>query len=84
MGIDRDGLAALRDQAGLSLAQVAAVKRLVAKDSALKAQLYQEKARAANVPEHAAKVRDVYRGVWRDFAAPGWWVQDDSGSWRRK
>lgn len=83
VGIARDGSLDLRGTDGLSVAQVAGLKRLVAADNDLRADLYAEVARALNTDE-VGKVRAVFADTWRAKAQSGWWVQGDDGSWSRK
>lgn len=83
VGVAADGSVALRDTAGLSVQQVAGLKRLIAADNAARQSLYAEVAKALNTPE-TGKVQAVFAAKWRDKAQPGWWVQDDGGAWRRK
>ncbi len=83
VGIASDGSLVLRDTAGLSVPQVAGVKRLIAADNAARASLYAEVAAALNTQE-TGKVQAVFAAKWRDKAQSGWWIQGDDGSWRRK
>lgn len=83
VGIASDGSLVLRDAGGLSVPQVAGLKRLIAADNTARQNLYAEVARALNTPE-AGKVQAVFAAKWRDKAQSGWWVQDDNGSWRQK
>ncbi len=84
LGIDRNGFLALRHTKGLSVAQVAQVKRLISADNADRKRLYQEVARALNQPQNAGKVQGIFAAKWRSEAPGGWWVQDNGGNWRKK
>jgi len=85
VGIGQNGDLVLRNTDGLALPQVAGLKRLVAADNAERAALYQQVAAALNLdPSQADKVRGIFAAKWRGKAEPGWWVQDDNGSWRQK
>lgn len=85
VGIDRNGYLVVRDAGGLNLKQVADLKRLVEADNAARRQLYQEVARALNLPgSEAAKVQGIFAEKWREKANGGWWIQADDGQWRRK
>lgn len=83
VGVAADGSVALRDTAGLSVPQVAGLKRLIAADNAARQSLYAEVAKALNTPE-TGKVQAVFAAKWRDKAQPGWWIQGDDGAWRQK
>lgn len=85
VGITRDGFLEVRGTGGLSLSQVAELKRLVDADNAARRQLYEEVAKALNVaPEQVPRVRQIFARQWRDKAQPGWAVQTDDGRWGRK
>ncbi len=85
VGIDKDGFLAVRGTAGLSLPQVANLKRLVDADNAARRQLYDEVARALNLQSgQVAEVRKIFAKQWRDKGQPGWWMQTDDGQWVRK
>jgi len=85
VGINKDGFLETRDTSGLSLQQVAALKRLVDADNAARRQLYQEVAKALNLkPDQVPQVRQIFAKQWRDKADPGWAVQADNGQWGRK
>lgn len=83
VGIAADGSLVLRNNAGLSVQQVAGVKRLIAADNAARASLYAEVARALNTQE-VGKVQAVFADKWRSKAQAGWWVQGGNGSWAQK
>lgn len=83
VGIASDGSLVLRNSDGLSVQQVAGLKRLIAADNNLRANLYGEVARALNTAE-VGKVQAVFAETWRAKAQSGWWVQADNGSWSQK
>lgn len=84
LGIDKRGYLAERGTQGLSVQQVAQMKRLVNADNADRSRLYEEVARALNQPQNAGKVEGVFAGKWRSEAPGGWWIQEDNGNWRKK
>lgn len=85
VGIARNGLLELRDSAGLPMAEIGKLKRLVALDNDSRRQLYQEVARALSVdPSQEAKVGEIFADKWQEGAQPGWWVQGADGQWRKK
>ncbi|MBE0616539.1 MAG: YdbL family protein [Proteobacteria bacterium] len=85
VGINRDGYLEVRDTGGLTLPEVATLKRLVEADNAARRQLYVEVARALNLqPQQVNQVQEIFAREWRDKAQAGWWVQDDAGAWRKR
>lgn len=85
VGIDKDGFLEVRGTGGLSLPQVASLKRLVNADNAARRQLYEEVAKALNLkPNQVPQVRQIFSKQWRDKAEAGWAVQADNGQWGRK
>lgn len=83
VGIASDGTVALRDAAGVPLAQRAQVTSAIAAENADRAALYREIARANNHPEWEGDVRRTFAQRWIDRAQPGWWVQQ-GGKWVQK
>jgi uncharacterized protein YdbL (DUF1318 family) len=85
IGLTRDGMIDVRDQNAVALPDRATVKRLVAADNADRAQLYAEIAKANNHPEWEADVKKSFARRWvATGAKPGWYYQDDSGTWKQK
>jgi uncharacterized protein YdbL (DUF1318 family) len=84
VGVDKRGYLAERNTQGLSVPQVAQMKRLIAADNADRRRLYDEVARALNQPQNASKVEGIFAGKWRSEAPGGWWIQENNGNWRRK
>ena len=84
VGITNDGMLEVLDTEGLPLNQVAAVKRLVQADNADRNRLYQEVAKALDVPDQTEKVRGIFADKWRDKARSGWKIQRDNGQWVTK
>jgi len=85
IGIMKNGLLAVRNVKGLPMAQVANLRRLVSADNAARGRPYQEIARAMNLKGgQVGEIQKIFAKVWRDKAAPGWFIQEDNGAWRRK
>jgi uncharacterized protein YdbL (DUF1318 family) len=85
IGLTKDGLIEVRDLNAVALPDRATVKRLVAEDNADRAQLYSEIARASNHPEWEADIKKSFARRWvATGAKPGWYYQDDSGTWKQK
>ncbi len=83
VGIAADGTVALRDAAGVPLAQRTQLTGVIAAENADRAALYREIARANRHPEWEGEVRRTFAQRWIDRARPGWWVQR-GGQWVQK
>ncbi|APG27907.1 hypothetical protein A7E78_08700 [Syntrophotalea acetylenivorans] len=84
VGLNADGLLAIRDLAGLDLRSRGQAKRLVGEENSDRLRLYQEIARANDFPDKAAEVQAIFAESWRQQARRGWYLQDASGVWQRK
>ena len=85
VGITTDGYLEVRETKGLTLQQVAALKRLVQADNSDRQKLYAEVARALNLdPGQVKKVEEIFARQWQDKAASGWLVQKADGKWVKK
>lgn len=85
VGIGKDGMLVLRDTSGLSIRDVAEARRLVAADNQARTQLYQEVGKALNSPpERFSDLVKIFSDEWRQKAPAGWYIQEDSGAWKRK
>jgi uncharacterized protein YdbL (DUF1318 family) len=85
VGLTANGDVAVRDQAAVSLADRALVKRLVAEDNADRATLYAEIAKANGHPEWEPDIRRTFARRWIERGAkPGWYYQDSGGNWVQK
>jgi uncharacterized protein YdbL (DUF1318 family) len=85
VGINQDGLLAIRTTDGLSLKERAEVQQLVEAENRDREALYLEIAKANNFARDAVpKIKRIFAKSWADQARPGWWIQDAQGAWRRK
>lgn len=84
LGLNADGLLAIRDLTGLSLRSRSQAKRLVGEENDDRLRLYREIARANDFPDKADEVKDVFAESWRQQASAGWYLQDRDGAWQRK
>jgi len=85
VGESSSGYVEPRDMGALDLRQRADAGRLVQAENADRRRLYQEIIKANNFgAEFQPQVEKLFANSWRKEAAAGTWVQDDSGSWRRK
>ncbi len=83
IGIQADGLLAVRDAASVPLKDRNQVNKLVAAENADRQSLYQAIANANGHPEWAVQIKSTFAGRWVSNAQPGWWYQS-SGSWKQK
>lgn len=85
VGINQEGLLAIRNNEGLNLKERAEIQQLVDAENRDRERLYAEIARANNLsPDAVAKIKRIFAGRWKAQAQPGWWVQDEQGAWQRK
>lgn len=84
VGLTRDGLVEVRDQNLIPLPERNAARKLVADENADRANLYREIANANGHPEWETDIRKTFAQRWTERASSGWFVQDDSGAWRKK
>lgn len=83
IGIQSDGLLAVRDIGSVPLKDRNQVNKLVAAENADRQNLYQAIANANGHPEWAAQIKSTFAGRWVSNAQSGWWYQS-SGSWKQK
>ena len=83
IGIQADGLLAVRDAASVPLKDRNQVNKLVAAENADRQSLYQAIANANGHPEWAAQIKSTFAARWMSNAQSGWWYQS-SGSWKQK
>jgi uncharacterized protein YdbL (DUF1318 family) len=85
LGENNQGLLELRALDALSLKDKAAARTLLEQENRDRQQLYQELAVANNLPaDKVSDIASIFAQVNRQEAQPGWWIQDQSGSWKRK
>ncbi|MDP1773049.1 MAG: YdbL family protein [Methylobacter sp.] len=83
VGIQADGLLAVRDVESVPLKDRNQVNKLVAAENADRQSLYQAIADANGHPDWAAQIKSTFAGRWVSNAQSGWWYQS-SGSWKQK
>ncbi|WP_340121315.1 YdbL family protein [Methylobacter svalbardensis] len=83
IGIQADGLLAVRDAASVPLKDRNQVNKLVAAENADRQSLYQAIANANGHPDWAAQIKSTFAARWVSNAQSGWWYQS-SGSWKQK
>jgi uncharacterized protein len=83
IGIQSDGLLAVRDPASVPLKDRNQVNKLVAAENADRQSLYQAIANANGHPEWSTHIKSTFAASWVSNAQPGWWYQS-AGSWKQK
>ena len=84
VGLTRDGLVEVRDQNLIPLPERNSARKLVADENADRANLYREIANANGHPEWETDIRKTFAQRWTERASAGWFVQDESGAWKKK
>jgi uncharacterized protein YdbL (DUF1318 family) len=83
IGIQADGLLAVRDVESVPLKDRNQVNKLVVAENADRQALYQAIANANGHPDWTAQIKSTFAGRWVSNAQAGWWYQS-SGSWKQK
>jgi len=84
-GLTNKGLVEIRDESGLNLQAKAALRTLVKEDNSDRMKLYQEVAKALNIEaSQIERIQKIFAENWIKGAKPGWWVQQEDGTWIKK
>jgi uncharacterized protein len=83
IGIQGDGLLAVRDAANVPLKDRNQVNKLVASENADRQALYQAIANANGHPEWVTQIKSTFASRWVSNAQAGWWYQS-AGVWKQK
>lgn len=84
IGLDNTGLVAIRDRGAVSLSQRRELEQIVSEENADRRAVYREIAVANGHPEWEDRIRETFAERWIANARPGWYYQDETGSWQRK
>jgi hypothetical protein len=85
IGENNGGFLEVRDDSGLSLKDKATLRDLVRDENADRTKLYGEVAKALNIDaSQVGRVQKIFAQSWIGSAAPGWWVQKETGEWVKK
>jgi uncharacterized protein YdbL (DUF1318 family) len=85
IGENRQGLLEVRELGALSLPERRQVSNLVQQENRDRRSLYKEIATANKLGAEAVpEIQRIFANSWRDKSQPGWWVQNDGGSWQKK
>ena len=83
VGLQSDGLVAVRNAGAIDLAMRNQVKQLVAAENNDRRALYQAIAVANGHPEWSQQIQQTFARRWIAKAQPSWWYNDGSG-WKQK
>jgi uncharacterized protein YdbL (DUF1318 family) len=84
IGLDNTGLIEIRDRSAVPLSERRQMEQIVAEENADRRAVYREIAVANGHPEWEERIRETFADRWIVNARPGWYYQDESGSWQRK
>jgi uncharacterized protein YdbL (DUF1318 family) len=85
LGENKQGLIDLRSLQQLSLQDKARAKTLQQQENHDRQQLYQELGKANQIPADRIKdIANIFAEVNRKEARSGWWIQEQSGNWKKK
>lgn len=85
LGIDNNGMLAVRNLDGVPLREQATVRRLVEAENRDRETLYEEIAKANNFgADRVPDIRKIFAETWTQKAEKGWPVQKSDGSWTKK
>lgn len=85
LGENNRGLLDIRSLEGLSLQDRAQAQALREQENRDRQQLYRELATANQLPANRLdEIASIFAKVNRNEARPGWCIQDDNGTWKKK
>ncbi len=85
IGEGNDGRVVVRDASVLPMKDRAKLNRIVKEENADRKDLYKEVAKELGVEaKDLPKVQKSFAEQWRQFARPGWWIQDLAGNWNKR
>ncbi len=85
VGNNNNGFVDIRDTTGLSLQERHQVTNLVQQMNNARNALYREIAAANKLgPESVPQIQKIFANSWRDKSRPGWWIQQDDGTWVKR
>lgn len=84
IGLQADGLIAVRDAGSLGGDERAKLDALIVDDNKDRVTLYREIARANGRADLEDNIRAAFSDRWRARAPSGWWLRDKGGEWVKK
>jgi uncharacterized protein YdbL (DUF1318 family) len=85
LGEANSGFIEIREEAGLTLKEKADLRSLVKEENDDRKSLYAEVARALNIESsQIPRIQKIFAESWIRNSQPGWWVQNENGTWVKK
>ncbi len=85
LGEANNGFIEIREEAGLSLKEKADLRSLAKEENADRKSLYAEVAGALNIESsQIPRIQKIFAESWIRNSQPGWWVQNEDGTWVKK
>ena len=85
LGEANNGFIEIREEAGLSLKEKADLRSLAKEENADRRSLYAEVAGALNIESsQIPRIQKIFAESWIRNSQPGWWVQNEDGTWVKK
>jgi uncharacterized protein YdbL (DUF1318 family) len=85
LGEANNGFIEIREEAGLTLKEKADLRGLVKDENADRKSLYAEVAGALNIESsQIPRIQRIFAESWIRNSQPGWWVQNEDGTWVKK
>jgi uncharacterized protein YdbL (DUF1318 family) len=85
LGEANNGFVEIREEAGLSLKERADLRSFAKEENADRTNLYAEVAGALNIDSsQIPRIQKIFAESWIRNSQPGWWVQNEDGTWIKK
>jgi uncharacterized protein YdbL (DUF1318 family) len=85
LGEANNGFIEIREEAGLSLKEKADLRSLAKEENTDRKSLYAEVAGALNIESsQIPRIQKIFAESWIRNSQPGWWVQNEDGTWVKK
>ncbi|MCL2076458.1 MAG: YdbL family protein [Betaproteobacteria bacterium] len=84
LGMKMDGSIAVRDPAGVPVAERQKLAAVINANTRDKAALYREIARVNGHPEWEQQIAETFARTLLRRIPAGWWIQDNNGAWSQK
>jgi len=85
IGEGNDGYLVKRNENNLNLKQRAELRNLVKEENKDREDLYREVAVALDIDQsQIPRIQKIFAENWIRKAQPGWWIQNQDGTWERK
>jgi uncharacterized protein YdbL (DUF1318 family) len=85
LGEAKNGFVEVKEETGLTLKEKADLRSLVREENADRKSLYAEVAGALNIDSsQIPRIQKIFAESWIRNSQPGWWVQNEDGTWVKK